>query len=412
MKVSSVLRAAFAFSLILAGVFDSSRACTIVMVSKDGLHLAGNNEDWRDLDTWIWFYPPAQGEYGRVCWGHGAGFSGAQGGMNDQGLFLDANALTETGWKEDASKPTFRGPVIDYILAHCANVEEALAFFAANNVPSLALGKIPIADAQGNSAVVEWGQEKLQLLRRTGAYYQISTNFVQSNYSKLEDYPCSRYKMVDRMLKESADVSLDLVRATLAATHVEMINPTTYSTICDLGKRRVYLYNFHNFEEAVVFDLPDELKKGRQEFRIPSLFKIETMAAGVYKMMANRRSGFEVFYEMIDRHGLDYFVKRFYEIKGQLRSGQPIDISEGEMSRLGRKLLSEGRMEEGIKVLEINAAEDPTSWKAREQLADAYERAGKPEQAIRALKEAISLAPDDPERARKLEYLESVRDRR
>ncbi len=84
----------------------------------------------------------------------------------------------------------------------------------------------------GNSAVVEWGQGKLQLLRRTGSY-QISTNFVQSNFPKPEDYPCHRYKMVEKMIQASDTVSLDLVRATLAATHVEMINPTTYSTICD-----------------------------------------------------------------------------------------------------------------------------------------------------------------------------------
>lgn len=391
----------------LAASCSSSYACTIVMVSKDGLHLAGNNEDWRDINTWIWFYPPAPGEYGRVCWGHGSGFSLAQGGMNDQGLFLDGNGLSETGWKEDPSKPTFNGAVLDELLAHCATVDEALKFFEQNNVPSLAMGKIPIADAAGNSAVVEWGQGKLQLLRRTGSY-QISTNFVQSNFPKPEDYPCHRYKMVEKMIQASDTVSLDLVRATLAATHVEAINPTTYSTICDLGKRRVYLYNFHNFEDPVVIDLLEELKKGRQEHPIPSLFKIETTAARVFKQTAVQKSGFEVFYSMIDREGIEYFAKRFYEIKGQLRRAHPIDISEDEMIRLGRRLLSDGRMEEGIRVLEINAAEDPRSSKARQELGEAWERAGNPERAIAALQEAIKLSPDNPELVRKIEFLRTL----
>ncbi len=392
----------------LAGILNPAYACTIVMVSKDGLHLAGNNEDWRDIDTWIWFYPPAAGEYGRVCWGHGSGFSLAQGGMNDQGLFVDGNGLAETGWTEDPSKPTFQGAVLDHLLAHCATVDEALKFFESNNVPSLEKGKIPIADAAGNSAVVEWGQGKLQLLRRTGNY-QISTNFVQSNFAKFEDYPCLRYKMVDQMIRASQGVSLDLVRATLSATHVETVNPTTYSTICDLGKRRVYLYNFHNFEDPVVFDLVEELKKGRQEHAIPSLFKIETTAARVFKQQATQMSGFEVFYRMIDREGIDYFTKRFYEIKGSLRRAHPIDISEDEMIRLGRRLLSDGRMEDGIRVLEVNAAEDPRSWKARQELGEAHERSGNPDRAIAAFQEAIKLAPDNPELIRKVEFLQSLK---
>ncbi len=395
-------------AFFLLGFVDPCPACTIVMVSKNGVHLAGNNEDWHDLNTWIWFYPPTQGEYGRVCWGHGSGFGVAQGGMNDQGLFLDGNGLSETGWTEDPSKPTFQGAVLDHLLAHCATVEEALKFFEENNVPSLARGKIPIADAAGNSAVVEWGRGKLQLLRRAG-HYQISTNFVQSNFDKLKDYPCLRYKAVDQMMSASPTLSVDLVRAALAVTHVEMVNPTTYSTICDLGARRVYLYNFHNFEDPFVFDLSEKLAKGRQEYPISSLFKFETAAARAYKQQANRMSGFDVFYRMIDRQGLDYFVKRYYEIKGQLRSAHPIDISELEMIRLGQRLLGDGRMEEGIRVLEINAAEDPSSWRARAELGEAYERAGNPEKAIAAYEEAVRLSPDNRELTRKLEFLKSLK---
>jgi predicted choloylglycine hydrolase len=403
--------AACLLALLTGSLFtqlDSLSACTIVMVSKNGVHLAGNNEDWRDIDTWIWIYPKTEQEYGRICWGHGGGFTMAQGGMNDQGLFVDGNGLTETGWSADPSKPTYREPILDYLLAHCATVEEALKVFEEKNVPSLAGGKFPLADATGNSAVVEWGQGKLQLLRRTGTY-QISTNFVQSNF-KPEDYPCLRYKTVEAMILDSPEISLDLVRATLSATHVELTNPTTYSTICDLGKRRVYLYNFHNFEEAVVFDLLEELPKGRQAHSIPSLFKIETTAARVFKQQAVQKSGFDVFYKIINRDGLEEFVTKYHLLKKSLRRAHPIDIGEDEMIRLGRRLQSDGKMREGVRVLEINASEDPTSWRARAELAEAYEKAGERDRAVAAWEEAIRLAPDNAELQRRLEFLRSLED--
>ena len=45
-----------------------------------------------------------------------------------------------------------------------------------------------------------------------------------------------------------------------------------YSNIYDLDDRLVYLYNFHDFENEVVIDLSDELKKGPHVVELPSLF--------------------------------------------------------------------------------------------------------------------------------------------
>jgi len=80
---------------------------------------------------------------------------------------------------------------MDYILAHCANVDDAIALFKKYNLPALERAKFPIADASGASIVVEWGQGKLQIIRNSD-WYQISTNFVQTNF-KPEDYPCNRF---------------------------------------------------------------------------------------------------------------------------------------------------------------------------------------------------------------------------
>lgn len=268
-------------SIIILLFFSAypSQGCTIVMVAKGNIVLAGNNEDWKNPKTKIWFVPASDGEYGRVCVGFDNMF--AQGGMNDQGLFLDANALSPTGWKPIKDKPTFKG-TLDTILAKCATVEEAIAFCDQYNFSGLARARFPIADRTGASVVIEYGQGKVQYVRKTGVY-QIATNFVITNV-KGEKYPCARYRVADKMLKNADDISLGLVRAVLDATHQEGPYPTVYSNICDLRKGILYLYNLHNFEEVVEFNLEEELKKGRKVYDIPSLFSEKTQMVYVFDM--------------------------------------------------------------------------------------------------------------------------------
>ena len=53
--------------------------------------LAGNNEDYLDPDTRMWFVPGEDGRHGCMFFGYADGFP--QGGMNDAGLFFDGLAL-------------------------------------------------------------------------------------------------------------------------------------------------------------------------------------------------------------------------------------------------------------------------------------------------------------------------------
>ena len=259
----------------IASVFS----CTMVMVVKGNTILAGNNEDWRNPETRMWIYPGQKGEYGRICFGFDNGYT--QGGMNDQGLFIDGNALTGTDWKRSPDKPDFKGNLMDHILKFCATVDEAATFFNKYNFQSLARARFPIADARGGSVVVEWGRGKLQIIKRKGRY-QISTNFVQSNFSP-ENYPCARYKIAKKILDSTDRVSIDLIRSVLSATHNEYSYPTLYSNIFDLKNKKIYLYNFHNFEEVVVIDLIKKLKEGKKTFKIPSLFLVKTQAAILFE---------------------------------------------------------------------------------------------------------------------------------
>jgi hypothetical protein len=247
---------------------DDVFGCTIVMAARNGLVLAGNNEDRDHLQTIITFLPATESFYGRVVFGYDD--APIQGGMNDQGLFIDGNAIAPTGWKPDPAKQTFRGNAMMVILGTCASIEDVQAFFEKNNVRGLERARFPVADRTGASLVVEYAEGRVQFVR-SGTWYQIATNFVISNI-KDGDYPCRRYKAADKIMSGAKDLSVDLIREVLEKTHQEGRALTVYSNIYDLKKGTIHIYNLRNFEEVVVMDLVDELKKGQRRLELASLF--------------------------------------------------------------------------------------------------------------------------------------------
>jgi hypothetical protein len=132
------------------------------------------------------------------------------------------------------------------------------------------------ADDTGDAAIIE-GDE---IVRKTGKY-QVVTNFYQSEV-KREDVHCRRYNTADRMLAAADNVTIELCKQILDATHQEGRNPTVYSNIYDAKRRLVYLYHFHDFENVVVINLAEELKKGSRRLDLPALF-VKTTAGGSEK---------------------------------------------------------------------------------------------------------------------------------
>jgi hypothetical protein len=242
--------------------------CTIVMAARNGLVLAGNNEDRNHPKTIATFIPATEKYYGRIVFGYDD--APTQGGMNDQGLFIDANALAPTGWKPDPNKQTYLLNVMMSILATCATCEEVEAFFEKFNFPALNQARFPVADRSGASMVVEYGQGRVQFVR-SGTWYQIATNFVISNVTG-SHYPCWRYQTADKIFSESEELSLELVRKILSATHQEGKALTVYSTIYDLKNGIIHIYHLRNFDEVVVMNLSEELKNGQRGLELSSLF--------------------------------------------------------------------------------------------------------------------------------------------
>ena len=226
--------------------------------------MVGNNEDWKNPSTKVWYEPAERGTYGKVYFGFDNFYP--QGGMNEKGLVFDGFATSPHTVKKSLNKPVYGGNLMDKVMSECATVEEALQIFDKYNLKFMERAMFFIADEHGDSAIIE-GDE---IIRKKGKY-QVITNFYQSEV-KDGKITCGRYKIADAMLKEADEVSVDLCKRVLAATHNEGSNPTLYSNVYDVKRRVVYLYHFHNFLNVVKIDLAKELKKGNRRLDLPDLF--------------------------------------------------------------------------------------------------------------------------------------------
>ncbi|MCF7824949.1 MAG: linear amide C-N hydrolase [Candidatus Marinimicrobia bacterium] len=279
------------FILLLPMNSYQLNACTIIFSRDANSVLIANNLDYSNCFPRMWIVPATGDQYGRLCFGFDSTYTIAEGGMNDQGLYISVNALDEeSGWKSDPTlkdwetwEGWYTSGVPDGILAKCATVEEAIKIFQSYNLFTLQNVKFLIADKSGSSVVVEWSKGSLVFLERMDKNYQISTNFVTSNYLP-EEIPCYRYKLATDIFEaHDNSTSVDFLREILSATHLEFQFPTVYSNICDLNTGDVYLYYFHNFEEVVKINVFDKVKSGRAEYLLSDLFTYKPYVAHVYE---------------------------------------------------------------------------------------------------------------------------------
>ncbi len=237
--------------------------CTVFYAYDGQVALGGNNEDYQIPFTKVWFLPPEEGKYGRVYFGY-ENFVWS-GGMNDQGLFFDALAVDEMVRVPRNGKPIYQGTLADKAMAECATVECVVQLFSDyNTLWDTWYHQFMFGDAVGDSVIIE----PLTMLRKEGDY-QVATNFYQS---RTGPGTCPRYRTAVEMLENADSISVDLFRDILDAVHVEEGSYTLYSNVYDLKQRLVYLYYFHDYDQVVIFDLDEELAKGKHSYDLPSLF--------------------------------------------------------------------------------------------------------------------------------------------
>lgn len=263
-----------ALSVIFASMLYPAYACTIFNAMGNGILLVGNNEEHADPNGEVKFEPSSEGKYGCITFAFGPY---TQGGMNEQGLFFDCWApvdfklspwipgqLLSTGEMPDR-QPTMAEMMKIYtqydstskkMLETCATVEEAILFYQQYYEPVFGYAHIMIVDKTGASADItwDWAKNTMSVTHKSGSFQVIGLG---------RDY------IYPRLDADDYEVSVDSFRELLKNTSIDI---TAYSNIYDLNQGVVYVYNQHDFENVVQFNLKEELDKGSHSFYLKDLF--------------------------------------------------------------------------------------------------------------------------------------------
>jgi hypothetical protein len=213
--------------------------------------------------------------------GYGSAFVGyddlaIQGGMNEAGLFFDGLAVRSVDVPARPGKPAYTGQSFFMdVLSECNSVACVRDRIESLSMPGTWNGQALFGDRFGESAIFE----PLTIIPGSGGF-QVATNFFQSEVSPA-DRTDERYVTATRMLAAADQVSTDVIRSVMEATHQEGTVNTVYSTVYDLKAQTIDLYYFHDFSTAVTFDVRAELGKGLHGFEIPALFGSNRAAAEV-----------------------------------------------------------------------------------------------------------------------------------
>jgi hypothetical protein len=251
------LKKILGITLILASLIAHPvKSCTIVAISKPNCVLVGNNEDWSDPDSKVWFQSPEKDKYGRVYFGFKNGWT--QGGVNEKGLFFDwVAAFQEEAPIDLSSKKLSAGNLCETILEKASTVEEAIKYYEIYAEPSFSKSRIMYVDAAGNSAIIGWENRKVKIWRKEGWYQVLSAE--------------ERVRKAEGLLNLHNYSSVEGMRSVMDACTQRGDYPTRYTNICDLKNGVVYLYDLLNNKELAIFNLKDEFRKGPHFYNIPKL---------------------------------------------------------------------------------------------------------------------------------------------
>ena len=245
--------------------------CTIFRtVDKNGNVLVGRNFDSEREGGRIWFIS-SNDKYNGMAITEQLGLNMPYEGINDKGLFVGISAVPKTQLPFSLFRPIRKSlEMVKLILAQAKTVDEALHLFSKYTVVFGVLFGNPVVhymvvDREGNSAIVEYVDNKMVVIKDV-SHSQIMTNHFISKPEIGSDNKTSfeRYNAVrDGVGKtHTAEDVLNLLRQVRQ-------NTTLWSNIYDLENQVVYV-SYKN-SPTVVFDLKDELYKGKHGYALNNL---------------------------------------------------------------------------------------------------------------------------------------------
>jgi predicted choloylglycine hydrolase len=249
-------------------------ACTsLAALNPDGQAVFGRNFDWKHRSSLLLYTDPPNG-YASVSmvdlyylglegmqeipWSKRFVLLGAPyatiDGMNECGVAIAQNAVPRRNFPKDPNKPTLlNSQIVRLVLDYAKDVDEALDLIGQYNIDFAdTCVHFHIADVSGNSAVVEYMDDGISIVRGE-KNWQVSTNFL---FSEPQQPDCCRYKKAfESLAKKQGDITNKQAMDILQGTSQDM---TTWSVVYNLSTGGINLALGKDYDQVHTFKLSME----------------------------------------------------------------------------------------------------------------------------------------------------------
>jgi tetratricopeptide (TPR) repeat protein len=333
--------------------------CSELKVTMHNKTIVGNNEDYWDPDTRIWFEAGYNGDYGAVYVGYSALFP--EGGMNEKGLMFDGLAVSGKTIKHSFGKKQISETELKKkIMKECATVQEVKNLIDQYNISFWFRAVWMFVDKTGNYLIVDGDS----LISGNNKYF-IQTNFHPSDIKDEKDIDCWRYKKASYLLEKHCDSSIEYCTSLMDSIHT---NGTQYTTVYDLNNDVVYLYCFHDYKKFIRFNLSEELKTGDKILIIPELFPENKGAFNNYSINKKIKDSLGMLRDIeIVRDSL-----KVLNIKNSAKNMGNAFLVERYLNNFGYEWLNKQNNLNAIIVFKLNVELFPQSSNVYDSLGEAY----------------------------------------
>lgn len=374
--------------LSLIGPVLQVSACSMFKVTQGSKTLVGNNEDYWNPNTRIWFEQGEATKFGAMYVGFDNFYP--QGGMNEAGLVFDGFAMdflavTDTSGKVALVSADERYSFTKNILQTCSKVSEVKEFLLKYKLELYQSSMLFFVDKSGDYLIVEGDS---LILGNDPTYIQ--SNFYPSCTKKEENVKIDFYQKGRKYLTENkADTSLAYCTNMMNAMHQDWaVGGTLYSTIYDLETGTISLYYHSDFDTVVTFDLKEELEKGNRSIKIPELFPKNTMAQNQLAEYNNTNEQIE----LLDNPDLANDAAELQRIIEQIARVKPDFRFETKINMVGYQWLrTYENTEIAIQVFHLNCQLFPKSSNVYDSLGEAYMEDEQYTEALQRYKKSFKL---------------------
>jgi len=390
--------------VLLIGVFilvQNAHGCSMFKLTIYGKTMVGNNEDYWNPNSRIWFEHGNINEYGAVYVGYDNFWP--QGGMNQAGLVFDGFSMDYLAINDTQGKKNLGANFLQDIMKTCADVDDVKKYFTQYNLKGLETSMFLFIDKTGKYLIVEGDS----LIVGNNQSYVLS-NFYPSQVKEENEIDIPIYHKGKKLLESQKDTSISFCSSVMDTMHQERNwgAGTMYTTIYDLKEGNIYLYFFRDYTHVVKFNLNQELKKSDYGLIIPDLFPWNQKGQDFLNNYNAINSSLDLYKsEDVLSDSIRYKNVTSILFKKDIKL---IGIFANKINEIGNSWMEKKNYSAAISVFRISVKISPDSYIAYSTLADAYLKNKQEDFALINYEKSIELNPEYLEGRNHIEQLRIV----